>query len=68
MGVPPNRLHDQFRLPPDDEGPLVPGEPAVNLFDPTKSLCVKCLRCHECGADLEADLPWLKLQRCRSTS
>lgn len=63
MDVLPNRLFDLFRLRPDSEGPLVPGEPAVNLFDPTKSLGVKCLRCHECGANVEAVFPWRRLQR-----
>lgn len=61
----PNTRYDLFKLPADYEGPLVPGEPAVNYFDPAISLCVKCLRCRECGADVEAlmPLPWRRLQR-----
>jgi hypothetical protein len=63
--TPPNRRYDVFRLPADYEGPLVPGEPAVNRFDPTKNLCVKCLRCRECGDDLDLviPLPSRRLQR-----
>ena len=60
-----NTRYDLFRLPADYEGPLVAGGPDGNNFDPPESLCVKCLRCHECGADVEAlmPIPWRRFQR-----
>jgi hypothetical protein len=63
--TPPNRRFDLFRLPADYEGPLVPGEPDVNHFDPATSRCLKCIRCRECGAAIEEimPLPWRRVQR-----
>ena len=61
MGAPPNTKYVLFRVPADSDGPLVPGEPAVNRFDPAVSLCVNCLRCRGCGANVEETLGTLAL-------
>jgi len=61
MGAPPNKTYDLFRVPAAYDEPLVPGEPAGNRFDPAVSLCVNCLRCRGCGADVEEILGTLAL-------
>lgn len=49
MQRPPQSFNLFKHLTKTDEGPLVAGEPLVNVFNPKRSLCIKCLRCHDCG-------------------